>query len=118
MPNLVEVPAELQPAYAKTLLPNVIYRFPEHKLNTPRHPKIAEAERLILRLRSQTREGNRQRLAVSIHEAGHKLEFQKFGISTTYIGEGIYHLREQDNFLVAFGQVGSPNEEIDKLNAA
>jgi len=118
MTNLVEVPNDLQPAYAKTLLPNVTYKFPEHKLNTPRHPKIAEAERLILKLRSATREGARQRLAVSIHEAGHKLEFQKFGIPTTYLGPGIYHLREKDRFLVAFGQIGCPDEEYKKLSAA
>ena len=117
MPTFVDVPDELQPAYAKTLLPNVTYNFPEHKLNTPRHPKIAEAERLILKLRSPTREGIRQRLAVGIHEAGHKLEFQKFGIPTTYLGQGIYHLREQDRFLVAFGQVGCPVDECKKLSA-
>jgi hypothetical protein len=116
MTNLVDVPEELQPAYAKTLLPNVIYKFPEHKLYEPRHRGIAEAEQLIVNLRAPTREGTRQRLAVSIHEAGHKLEFQKFGISTTYLGQGIYHVRDQDRFLVAFGQVGCPDEQHSKLS--
>ena len=117
MSNLVDVPDELQPAYAKTLLPNVIYRFPEHKLCEPRHRGIAEAERLILKLRAPTREGSRQRLAVSIHEAAHKLTMQKLGIATSYAGQSIHHCCETDRFLTVFGAVAADESAVQTLTA-
>jgi hypothetical protein len=117
MSNLVDVPDELQPAYAKTLLPNVIYRFPEHKLCEPRHRGIGEAERLILKLRASTCEGSRQRLAVSIHEAAHKLTMQKLGIATSYAGQSIHHCCETDRFLIVFGAVAADESAVQKLSA-
>jgi len=117
MTNLVDVPEQLQPAYAKTLLPNVIYNFPEHKLREPRHRGIAEAERLILKLRAPTREGNRQRLAVSIHEAAHKLAMQKLEIATSYAGQSIHHCCETDRFLAVFGAVFADDSAVQTLSA-
>jgi len=118
MPNLIELPDnKLQPAYAKTLLPNVIYRFPEHKLCEPRHRGIAEAEGLILKLRAPTREGSRQRLAVSIHEAAHKLAMQKLGIATSYAGQSIHHCCETDRFLTVFGAVAANERVMQALSA-
>ena len=117
MLDLVEIAEELQPAYAKTLLPNVVYSFPEHKLREPRDPKIAEAERQILKLRSFTREGARERLALGVHEAGHKLVLQKLGVETHYAGQSIHHFRETDRFLPVFGAVLFEEEAIQKLSA-
>src|SRR6476661_1097461 len=116
MPNLVEVTDELQPAYATTLLPNVIYKFPEHKLYEPRHRGIAEAEQLILKLRAPTREGSRQRLAVSIHEAAHKLALRTFGVETSYAGQAIHHFREMDRFLTVFGAVAADEGAVQALS--
>ncbi len=55
------------------MLQNVDYAIPRHKIG---HKKVRECEALIQKLWGSSR----QKLAVSIHESAHKLEFDSLGV--------------------------------------
>jgi hypothetical protein len=57
--------------------PGVAHLFPSHKLCKPRHPKIAEAEKEISRMRCSSK----QKLATAIHEGNHFLTAKRFGLN-------------------------------------
>src|SRR5260370_12535747 len=85
------------------MLQNVDYAIPRHKIG---HKKVRECEALIQKLWGSSR----QKLAVSIHESAHKLEFDSLGVVTRYGGSAIYHSMEDDRFMVAFWQDGCPRQ--------
>ena len=94
------------------MLPNVQYFMPAHKLNNPRHKKLDEAETMIEKLRSDSR----QRLSVAIHEAGHSLVAEQIGIPSWYGGPAIEHVKESDTWIVAFGRTQVPINCYLRLN--
>jgi hypothetical protein len=86
------------------MLANVHYSMPAHKLNNPRHKKLDEAEKLIQKPRSDSR----QRLAVAIHEAGHGIAAEQLGLPAWYDGSAIQHVKETDEWIVSFGRTQVP----------
>jgi hypothetical protein len=94
------------------MLANVQYVMPSHKLNSPRHKKLDEAERAIQKLRSDSR----QRLAVAIHEAGHGITAEQLGLPAWYDGEAIEHIRNTDEWVVAYGRTQVPIKCYQRLN--
>jgi len=84
---------------------------PSHKLNNPRHKKLDEAEQMIQKLRSDSR----QRLAVAIHEAGHSLAAEQIGIPSWYDGSAIEHVKESDAWIVTFGRTQVPIKCYQRL---
>jgi hypothetical protein len=86
------------------MLPEVAYIMPPHKLNNPRHKKLDEAEKMIQKLRSDSR----QRLAVAIHEAGHGIVAEQLGMPAWYDGSAIEHVKESDEWIVSFGRTQVP----------
>src|SRR6266481_8970492 len=95
------------------MLANVQYSMPSHKLNNPRHKKLDEAEKLIQKLRSDSRE----RLIVAIHESYHGLVAQQLGIPSWYNGSAIEHVRDTDEWIVTFGRTAIPFNDYSRLNA-
>jgi vacuolar-type H+-ATPase subunit H len=95
------------------MLVNVEYAMPSHKLNNPRHKKLDEAERLIQKLRSDSR----QRLATAIHEAGHGITAALLGLPAWYDGSAIEHVKETDEWVVCFGRTQVPINCYLRLNA-
>ena len=73
--------------------PGVAYLFPSQKLCKPRHPKIAEAEKEISRMRCSSK----QKLATAIHEGNHFLTAKRFGLNPKYDGQAIEHVKETDH---------------------
>ena len=95
------------------MLPEVAYIMPSHKLNNPRHKKLDEAETLIQKLRSDSR----RRLRVAVHEAGHGIVAEQLGLPAWYSGSAIQHVKETDEWIVAFGQTRFPVVCYSRLNA-
>jgi hypothetical protein len=94
------------------MLPNCQYVMLAHKLNNPRHKKLDEAERLIQKLRSDSR----QRLATAIHEAGHGVTAALLGLPAWYDGSAIEHVKETDEWIVCFGRTQVPIRCYLRLN--
>jgi hypothetical protein len=95
------------------MLCDVQYLMPVHKLNNPRHKKLDEAEKMIQKLRSDSR----QRLAVAIHEAGHGITAERLGLPFWYDGSAIEHIKETDEWVVCFGRTQVPINCYRRLNA-
>ncbi len=96
-----------------SLLKDVDYVMPGHANFSPRHKKLAEAEKLI----SDMRASSKHRLTVGIHEAGHFETAQKLGIAAAYAGPMIEHIRESDCWIVGFGRTQIAKEDWAKLTA-
>lgn len=95
------------------MLDQVDYICPPHKLLNPRHTKLDEAETLIKKLRSDSR----QRLAVAVHEAGHGIAAEQLGLPAWYDGSAIEHVKETDEWIVCFGRTQVPIQCYLRLSA-
>jgi hypothetical protein len=95
------------------MLPQVAYVCPPHKLNNPRHKNLDKAERMIQKLRSDSR----QRLAVAIHEAGHGIVAEQLGLPSWYDGSAIEHVKETDEWIATFGRTQVPIKCYLRLSA-
>ena len=90
---------------------SIQYELPSHKLFPPKHRKVIEAEKEIVRVLADPRE----RLSVSYHEAAHALNFRKFGIETRYGGPSVLHDCCTDLYSVSYGSAMVRDTDYLKL---
>jgi hypothetical protein len=94
------------------LLDGVSYVMPHHARFSPRHKKLEEAETRVQCLRSDSR----QRLAVALHEANHKIVAEQLGLTATYAGPAIEHFRDSNSWLVSLGRTFVLSDEYERLS--
>jgi hypothetical protein len=81
----------------------VTYKLPD-QLNHTRFKTLLKAQDLVKNLRSDSR----QRLETAIHESGHYLKAQRFGLTPRYVGQAVEFVSDTDGWTTRFGAVQVP----------
>jgi hypothetical protein len=81
----------------------ITYKLPD-QLNNARFKTLLKAQDLVKNLRADSR----QRLETAIHESGHFLKAQRFGLRPRYVGQAVEFVSDTDGWTTRFGAVQVP----------